>query len=107
MGFPTYPDYRIQNKIHKLEANRSTMKLHWIFTCLFLFLQFSGVQAQAKLKGAIGGKYTIEMELMPNPDTAEAVVGRYHYAGKTSWLDLRGVVFGREVLYLEESSIRS
>lgn len=72
-----------------------------LFTLLLLAFGFGSLTAQTcKLKGYIGN-YPIEMEL-ENGDSINTIKGKYNYAGKTSFLTLKGDLYDN-VMHIEES----
>ncbi|MCB0477223.1 MAG: hypothetical protein KDC84_03615 [Crocinitomicaceae bacterium] len=77
------------------------MKKIVLILLLSLFAN-AGISAAVKLKGKIGGKYGIEMELEASKDAKNPIQGKYHYDGKTTDLTLKGVMYGDYVVYLEE-----
>lgn len=75
-----------------------------LISLLTLSLLFTCVTAQnpIQLNGKIG-KYSIEMELQAPKSKSEGVKGKYRYAGKTAYIDLKGDYVGGGILWLEES----
>lgn len=55
-----------------------------------------------KLKGKIGGKYEIEMEIEPSKDAKNPIKGKYRYKGKTAYLTLKGEMYDNDIVTLTE-----
>ncbi len=77
------------------------MKQLSITFLLLLFSAFSFAE-NVKLKGTIGGKYGIEMELEKSTDKENPIGGKYNYSGKTAFLTLKGLMYSDNIIYLEE-----
>ncbi|MEZ4935971.1 MAG: hypothetical protein R2799_00095 [Crocinitomicaceae bacterium] len=75
-----------------------------VFILLLSLFANTGISASVKLKGKIGGKYAIEMELEKSNNNEFPIKGKYHYEGKTSFLILKGDMYGNDIVYLEESN---
>lgn len=74
-----------------------------ILLTLTLSLLFQFVYASpVKLKGKIGGKYAIEMEIDQSKDKEHPIQGKYNYEGKTAFLTLKGEMYSDNVVYLDE-----
>lgn len=76
----------------------------YIYLLIFITSFSIGLaQTPVTFKGAINSKYQIEMELREDPNDAGKVVGKYRYAGKTAYLNLKGDSYSSSVLHLTES----
>ena len=77
------------------------LPLPGIFLCLFFFNSvFAEDLKTLSLKGNIG-KYAIEMQITDSDYETGLFKGKYKYAGKESYLSLKGEIF-QSVIYMEE-----
>lgn len=77
------------------------MKSVLLTLSLFLFLSTGFSKNLVKLHGTIGS-FEIQMELETFSDTTYSIQGKYMYKGKTSFLVLKGNLYGKNILELDE-----